>query len=147
MIICLMNGVLKLKYLKRSFKTSVMLLRAKERKIKAMTATLSQLNTDADSDDEFEEELEIFKDNFKIEGEDDAPSEESVLRKKAKQFRLTKIEKFVLRKAENWYNDATAMAEVFGVSAMTHLANQQHKGAGAAAGEVELKDVVVKGGD
>jgi hypothetical protein len=147
LVICLTNGVLKIPYLQRSFKTSVLLLRAKEKKINAISQNILKLdggdakkdddandNGDNEEEDHLLHNAEQFKENFKIEGVDDEPpSEKDVLKQKAKQFKLSRLEVFVLKRTEHFYNSAASLAEVFGVAGLQNFAENALKSAADAA--------------
>jgi hypothetical protein len=155
--ITVLNAGLKLQYLRRSFKSSILLLRSKEKKISAAKARIDltkQAHHNAvDSDDEFEadEESDAVKAEYNrtlnLDDEDDEDKQMNAKRK-LKRFKVTWSERKLLYWTRNLYkNDFEATAAVFGVRKAAEQ-QEQTRSAGnpnadssavPTAGDVELR--------
>ena len=130
-LITIVNAVLKIQYLRRSLKSSILLLRAKEQKIKEakerITRSKQEHHNSPDSDDEYDEEVERIKEEYDEDGGKEGGKEagavdleeeekELMASRKAKRFRLLFMERLVLHYTKTWYtNDFEGLASVFGV--------------------------------
>lgn len=137
-LITLVNAVLKIQYLRRSLKSSILLLRAKEQKVIAakerITKSKQKHHNAPDSDDEYEEELEKMKAEYREEEKQPMDMEEEekelMASRKAKRFRLLFMERMVLHYTRKWYtNDFEGLASVFGVNKVVTMSTSVFGGA------------------